>query len=397
MITKVVYIAVLIFSYAAVFHVPGQTLVLDHAVLEKNRLAIRKKKDTVKEKALSEIVADADKIIRKGKLYSVMNKKPLPPSGDKHDYYSQSPYWWPDPTKPNGLPYIRHDGKRNPELANITDAVEMDHMVRDAELLALAYFFTGDERYAKFAATLVKTWFLDPKTRQNPNLNFAQRVPGIDKNRGIGLIESRDLFRVIDAATLIEKSPAWPQSDQQALKNWFTEFLKWMTTSPVGHDEADERNNHGTYYNVQVLTYALYTGDRSSARKHIETAKSRIRAQIETDGRQPHELARTLSWNYVNMNLYGLFLLARLADHEKADLWNYSADGRGIRNATEWMASYVIDDKKWTYEQIKDRKYDLTIPILRLAAIKFAKSEYASTADQLETKHGSSPVERLTR
>ncbi len=39
----------------------------------------------------------------------------LPPSGDRHDYFSLSPYWWPDPGKPAGLPYIRRDGETNSE------------------------------------------------------------------------------------------------------------------------------------------------------------------------------------------------------------------------------------------------------------------------------------------
>ncbi len=34
----------------------------------------------------------------------------IPPSGDKHDYASMGPYWWPDPNTPDGLPYIRRDG-----------------------------------------------------------------------------------------------------------------------------------------------------------------------------------------------------------------------------------------------------------------------------------------------
>jgi len=42
--------------------------------------------------------------------YSVTHKTIEPPSGDKHDYLSFSRYWWPDPKKPDGLPYIRKDG-----------------------------------------------------------------------------------------------------------------------------------------------------------------------------------------------------------------------------------------------------------------------------------------------
>lgn len=45
-----------------------------------------------------------DAEIASGLLYTVVNKAVLPPSGDKHDYMSMAPYWWPDETKPDGLP-----------------------------------------------------------------------------------------------------------------------------------------------------------------------------------------------------------------------------------------------------------------------------------------------------
>jgi hypothetical protein len=38
---------------------------------------------------------------------------------------SLAPYWWPDPKSPNGLPYIRRDGERNPEIKQITDHAQL--------------------------------------------------------------------------------------------------------------------------------------------------------------------------------------------------------------------------------------------------------------------------------
>jgi len=46
---------------------------------------------------------------------SVMDKPRPAASGDPHDYFSYGPYWWPDPAKPDGLPYIRRDGEVNPD------------------------------------------------------------------------------------------------------------------------------------------------------------------------------------------------------------------------------------------------------------------------------------------
>ncbi len=371
-----------------------QTLVLEKAVLEQNRAATAK--DARLSGALKGLRDQADRLAKKARVYSVIDKQQVPPSGDKHDYMSQAPYWWPDPAKPNGLPYIRRDGERNPELNKISDAAAMNDMVSDAETLAVAYYFTADERYAKHAAALIRTWFLDAKTRQNPNLNFAQGIPGISAGRGIGLIETRDLYRVIDASILIENSPSWAASDLTGLKQWFADFLKWMTTSPLGIDEADERNNHGTYYDVQILAYAIYTGQKDLARKQLNVSRSRIKSQIEPDGRQPHELARTLSWNYTNMNLYGFFMIARLAENVGEDLWNFEADGRGVRRAFEWTLPFVREEKKWTYQQIKDRNFGITLPILRIASRKFKQPDYIRLADTIAAKYGANHLHALT-
>src|SRR5436305_1129232 len=89
--------------------------------------------------AIRALVHQADKDMSAGP-YSVMHKKLTPPSGDKHDYYSVGPYWWPDPSKPDGLPYIRRDGEVNPARNdNQTDSREIHDMFGTVQTLALAY------------------------------------------------------------------------------------------------------------------------------------------------------------------------------------------------------------------------------------------------------------------
>jgi alginate lyase len=126
-------------------------------------------------------------------LQSVVNNDATPPSGDKHDYMSQAPYFWRDPKSPTALPYIRRDGERNPEINKFPDHQSMDKMVSAVESLALEYFFEGDPAFATKAAQLLRAWFADPATRMNPNLEYAQGIPGINTGRGIGLIETRGL------------------------------------------------------------------------------------------------------------------------------------------------------------------------------------------------------------
>jgi hypothetical protein len=76
--------------------------------------------------------------------WAVTDKRIVPPSGDKRDYLSFGPYWWPDSTKPNGMPYIRRDGIVNPESRASSDSPRLYALTDAVETLALAHWFTGD-------------------------------------------------------------------------------------------------------------------------------------------------------------------------------------------------------------------------------------------------------------
>src|ERR1700694_2457580 len=171
----------------------------------------------------------------------------------------------------------------------------------------------------------------------NPNLEYAQFIPGVNTGRGIGLIETRGLTDVVDAIGLLAGSKAWTSTDQRGLEEWYGKFLRWMLESKNGQEENAAKNNHGTYYDVQATSFALFLGKNDLAKQIVETSKQkRIALQIEPDGRQPLELVRTKAWSYSNGNLDGLMLLGRPGENVRADLWNYQTpDGRGIRHALE--------------------------------------------------------------
>jgi hypothetical protein len=77
------------------------------------------------ESALTQLRRDAQKALSTAPQ-SVITKNATPPSGDKHDYMSQAPYFWPNPKTADHLPYIRSDGERNPEINKISDHQSMD-------------------------------------------------------------------------------------------------------------------------------------------------------------------------------------------------------------------------------------------------------------------------------
>jgi hypothetical protein len=341
-------------------------------------------RDPVRQKLVSAIVAAADGAITEGP-FSVMDKPVLPPSGDKHDYMSRATYFWPDPSKPDGLPYIRRDGQTNPENRKITDHEEFGRMSEDARALALAWYFTGKADYANRAARLLRAWFLSPATKMNPNLEFAQAIMGVNTGRGIGIIDTRPLVDAIDAAGLLAGSPAWTPADDKGLHDWFAQYLNWMRTSKNGKDEDAAKNNHGNWYDVQVVDMELYVGDRTEAAATLERAKiRRIAVQIEPDGREPLELARTKAWGYSNMSLDALCKLATFGDEVGVDLWNYkTADGRSIRAAVDFLAPYAAGSKKWDYQEIAGFHADAMIPTLLRAARAYHDPKYAALAQQI--------------
>jgi len=245
---------------------PASVFLLDAQQLAKARAAI-KNGDQLIMPAWLKLERDAQKALGQAPL-TIVNKTVTPPSGDKHDYLSQAPYFWPDPNKANGLPYIRRDGERNPEINKITDHKSIDDLEIAVETLALAYYFKGDEAYATKAAELLHAFFLASATRMNPNLDYAQFIPGVDTGRGIGLIETRGLTRVVDAIGLLEGSKALTADDERGLKDWFGKFLQWMLDSKNGRDENAAKNNHGTFYDVQVVSYALFVGRRDLAKQY---------------------------------------------------------------------------------------------------------------------------------
>jgi alginate lyase len=339
----------------------------------------------LKDPALDELRADADKELAQEPL-SVTSKPMDPPSGDKHDYLSLAPYWWPDPAKPKGLPYIRRDGEVNPEIQQVQDHKNFDRLMSSVHTLALAYYFFGDESYAAHATQLLRVWFLDPKTRMNANLEFAQGIPGINTGRGTGLIETRDLYRVVDAVGLLDGSRSWTAEDQKGMEDWCSRFLDWIMHSKNGKDEAAAKNNHGSYYDVQVASLALFIGKVEEAKRVLEAVpRKRIEIQIEPDGRQPLELARTKSLGYSAMNLSGLFELGLLGENVGVNLWNFrSGDGRSIRNALDYLIPFVSGRQKWPFPQIIEFKSSEISPLLVAAAVKYGEPQFQDLAMKID-------------
>jgi len=244
--------------------------------------------------------------------------------------------------------------------------------------LSLAYYLTGDERYAERAALLLHTWFLNPMTRMNPNRNHAQFIPGQEEGRDAGLIDSRHFNGVGDAIGLLAGSTTWTETDQKGMQTWFSQYLDWLHTSKNGQREFAAENNQGTFYDTQVIAIALFLGKRDLARQAAVASKTkRIAHQVEPDGRQPMELRRTNAWSHSLFNLQVLFDLASLSERAGVNVWHYdTADGRTIRRALDYVILFAIDPKTWPHKQIRPWSNDELVPLLYQATIKYKDTSY---------------------
>ena len=366
-----------------------------NAQVANTRIYAAEKLAKVKEKADSPLYApavktllrDADKALKMTPP-SGMDKTMTADSGDKHDYMSMGPYWWPDPSKPDGLPYIRKDGLRNPELDKL-DRNKLGDMSKAVTTLGLAYYFSSDEKYAQKAVDFLNVWFLDAKTKMNPNLTYGQTIPGKNKGmgRGAGMIDIYSFTEMIDAMTLMENSKAFTPKVKKGMKEWFTQLVEWMQTSPVAAEEQRAKNNHGLAYDVQLTAYALYTGNQDLAMKTIqEFPEKRLFAQIEPDGKQPLELARTTALGYTIFNLGHMLDMCSIASTLGQDIYTAtSPDGRSITAALKFLIPYIgKPQSEWPYQQIKewDKKQEEACWILRRASFFDPKAGYEAIGTQ---------------
>lgn len=334
--------------------------------------------------AIEQLRKDADDALRQTPL-SVMDKLFTPPSGDKHDYMSVATYHWPNPDSPDGLPYIRRDGFEAPDWAQF-DTVPCGKMTRAVIALSLAYFFTDHAPYAEHAVRLLKTWFLDPKTRMNPHLNYGQAIRGVNEGRGAGIIDTRKWIPMVDCLALLSESDAWSGEDRSALKAWFGKYLRWLIESPFGKSEAAKKNNHGTWYEMQVAVYALFTGEQATAHHFVGRLHNRIAFQIQPDGKQPAELLRTRAFHYSAMNLEALCHAAFLGEQLGFDLWHFRAeDGGSMETAIGYLLPYALREKKWPHQQVTDWQEDLELfaLLLRRASGHYPESAFGPSIDRL--------------
>ncbi|MFD7091077.1 alginate lyase family protein [Streptomyces sp. NPDC059896] len=343
--------------------VAPETVVIDGKRMRQARIALDRG-DPALRATVKSLTAQADSWLGQGP-WTVTDKPRPAPSGDPHDYLSQAPYWWPSQPKtdanPWGCPYVQRDGERNPEVDTGTDRPDIGKVFNSTTTLSLAWYYTGEKRYAEHAARILRTWFVDPATRMNPNLNHGQFIPCKYDGRAIGVIDfSQQYTSVIDALAILGTgAPGWTSGDRAGMRAWNKEFLSWLVSSPFGKEESAAKNNHGTFMDMQVAGLALATGDRGLARQIVLDARTkRIDPQIAGDGSQPQELTRTRSWHYSTFDLVAYTRLAAIGEKVGVDLWAYEGpQGQSLHKAVEYLLPAATGAAPWPYPELEFKRF----------------------------------------
>lgn len=312
--------------------------------------------------------------------YAVTDKTDPAPGGDLHDYYHPAPYWWPNPSSADGLPYVQRDGERRPGTvmyepeSDRYDRTRLQRMIDDTVTCALAFRVFGDVGARDRACRLVETWFLDPATAMSPHLRYAQIRAGHGKEgAATGLIEMKDLAYLLDAVRLLDE-----RSLSNGLACWLRPYRDWLVGSPQGRKERRAFNNHGVYYDLQLAAISAFLGDVDILLDCFVASTARLTGHFSADGAQPHELARSQTQHYVAFNLHGwqaLEILYRACGLPVEVQPEWSRVGMGVR----W--ALARREGPWPFPQIAPFDADRFAPIALFGEALGQRAE-PSTADR---------------
>ena len=307
-------------------------------------------------------------------------------AGTKHDFYSEGDYWWPDTLNPNG-PYIQRDGLTNPENF-VAHRLAMIRFSKIVGALASAYKITGDKKYVTKAFEHINAWFVNPETRMNPSLLYAQAIKGKVTGRGIGIIDTIHLMEVAQAIRIMEKDKSVNSRLLIASKKWFDDYVQWLKTHQYGKEEMEAKNNHGTCWTMQVASFAMLTGDQ----KTISFCRERYKTvllpnQMALDGSFPLELKRTKPYGYSLFNLDAMVMLCQILSDRNENLWDFkTTDGKTIKKGIEYIYPYVTNKSKWPLKPdvMYWENWPVAHPFLVFGANAFENQQWLGTWKSLD-------------
>jgi hypothetical protein len=254
--------------------------------------------------------------------------------------------------------------------------------------LAAAWLLTMRKDFALHAGAHLRAWFVDPATRMNPNLNYAQAVHGVTTGRSWGIIDTLHLVEVARATVVLRNGGALSESDWQGVRHWFADYLDWMQTSDPGCKERDARNNHASCWLLQAAEFALLAGKNDALPEFRDRFKTvLLPTQVAADGSFPLELARTKPYGYSLFNLDALGMLAQVLSTRADNLWDFALpDGRGLAASFRFMTPFIANKNSWPYRHDVQCWDDLPVrqPSLLFAGLAYRNSHYLDLWKRLD-------------
>jgi hypothetical protein len=299
-------------------------------------------------------------------------------AGGIHDFFSEGDFWWPNPDNPGG-PYIQRDGQSNPDnfVAHRLVMIRLGDIIG---ALASAYIVTGDDKYVQHAFRHLNAWFVNPATMMAPHLLYAQAIHGITTGRDIGIIDTVHLMEVAQGVIVMQDSETVDSKELAIIKQWFADYLVWLTTHQHGIDEMNRHNNHATCWVMQVASFATLTGNEDI----LEFCRRRYKdvllpSQMAEDGSFPREISRTKAYGYSLFNLDAMTAICHILSTEEDNLWEYTTEtGLNIKKGIEFMYPFIKDKSLW--ELPPDIAYwdewPVAHPALLFGAIAFNNEAY---------------------
>ncbi|MGI6279827.1 MAG: alginate lyase family protein [Acutalibacteraceae bacterium] len=346
---------------------------MSYIFTSKKRIAAVKELVKTDRRLKRELEDLAEEYMKTTPLSVTFHKSPAA-SGNPHDYFSEGTYWWPDEKNPNG-PYIRRDGEVNPNVFK-HHLEDMGRLSNAVCALSQAGLFLGKTEYYKKAVELIKVWFLDEETKMSPHLQYAQAIRGVCNGRGIGIIDTVKLIKVVNGANIIEEAGLYT-TEISLLKEWFRQYTHWLNTSENGLEEKNYFNNHANWWNTQVAAYCAFTGDEMLLNECFEKYKTDILVnQVDSEGKFIDEITRTRSYTYSIYNMTACAIICEIAYHKGIDLWGFEAsNGNSLKKCIEFFKPFYDNPFLWEYRQINDHgAYGEKLPF-RLAAERYNDEE----------------------
>jgi hypothetical protein len=292
-------------------------------------------------KALVEdLVSKADQAVKRGVSYKVTDKKRLPNGiTEKRYYFSIRPHDWfvedlsedvkaeiaqslVKVSEATGLLY--REGQVSPGSViggphdDYYDRAPAWYMADNVTTLSLAWHFTGDLKYAKYAADLVDTFFLNPKTAMLPSLDYAEA------GERFGFVDWKEMYVLIDAFVMLEKAGALSSRQVSGLQRWMQQLLGWYTTSRIGRRQVLLLSSRGMYVDLTTLAIASYAKmddavDLARWRLHYRLSKPAPLGHFGPNGEQPHESAGPNALHDMAFNLAGWVHAALVVEAVRAN------------------------------------------------------------------------------